>query len=327
MTEKTVQDRLLEELFFQLGKHEGALPASWSRMSLLKRCPRQWDMRYRKKLKESALPAASITDLTRVRAGTAIHWVLEKTVRGAADLCRDPSQIYDHFFSHAYASEEDERVRDRLESLRMPAKQVMKRVVGFAGTGTKFHTEKKLRISRKGRPLSGGSWSDTGWTGVVDLEIERPRSLLILDYKSESYSEEKERSTRLQTGMYAYAEMLRLPGLLEVNTGCAYLMSNDIRLDTPFRREDFQELQKQILTLYSEYLDLLESGTTEAKPSEYCKYCCFAKDCPALVEMTDGTKSDKKVEAGEEPQTRRCEAAVAEGNSAGVVNASPAHKS
>lgn len=322
-----MRDRLLEELFSQLGKHKGALPASWSRMSLLKRCPRQWDLRYRKRLKEPSEPVASITDLTRMRAGTAIHWVLEKSVRSIVDLCRDPVPVYDHFFSHARESEEDERVRERLELLREPARQVMLRVVKFAGHGAKFHTEKKLRISRRGNPVSGGSWSDTGWTGVVDLEIERPRSILILDYKSESYSEEKERSTRLQTGMYAYAEMLRLPDLLEVNTGCAYLMSNDIRLDTPFRREDFQELQQQILGLYSEYLALLESGTTEAKPTVYCKYCGFAKDCPALVEMTDGTESDKEVEAGEEPQTRRCEAAVAEGNAAGMVDTSSAHKS
>lgn len=84
-----MRDKLLGGLFRQLEKYKGALPESWSRMAMLARCPRQWDLRYRKGLKEQDMPAAGITDLTNTRAGKAIHWVLEKSVRSSADLGRD----------------------------------------------------------------------------------------------------------------------------------------------------------------------------------------------------------------------------------------------
>ena len=283
-----MRDKLLGGLFRQLEKYKGALPASWSRMAMLERCPRQWDLRYRKGLKEQDMPAAGITDLTNTRAGKAIHWVLEKSVRSSADLGRDGRSCYDVFFDHVHAVEEDARVLERLDMLREPSLQVLRRVMA---------TEKRLRITRSGNAVPNCSWAGTGWNGVVDLEIERRDTLLILDYKSEAYSEERERATRLQTGMYAYAEMLRRPELREVVTGCAYLMSNDIRLDEPFRREEFPVLRRQVHGLFSRYLDLLESGTAEPRPSRYCKYCGFAKDCPALGE-TDGTKSDEEDEAG-----------------------------
>lgn len=320
-----MRDKLLAGLFAQLGKHKGALPASWSRMELLKRCPRQWDLRYRKGLREPAMPAADITDLTNMRAGKAIHWILEKSVQSVTRLSKDVTHCYDFFFDHARTVEEDGKVRERLDLLRAPALEVLRRVMSFADKSTTFHTEKKLRINRSGKAVRDCSWAGLGWNGVVDLEIERRHSLLILDYKSEEYSEDRERSTSLQTGMYAYAEMMRKPELLEVTTGCAYLMSNDIRLEVPFTRDEFQKLRQRILGLYSEYLALLESGTTEPRPSSYCKYCRFAKDCPALGDV-DGTQNEEN-EAGKNTQTWRYKAAVAKGDSTGMADAPAAYRS
>lgn len=320
-----MRDKLLGGLFRQLEKYKGALPASWSRMVMLERCPRQWDLRYRKGLREQDMPAVGITDLTNTRAGKAIHWVLEKSVRSSADLGRDERSCYAVFFDHVHAVEEDARVLERLDMLREPSLQVLRRVMAFAGASTAFHTEKGLCISRSGNAVRNCSWAGTGWHGVADLEIERRDTLLILDYKSGAYSEEREKAIRLQTGMYAYAEMLRRPELREVVTGCAYLMSNDIRLDEPFRRAEFHILRQQVHELFSRYLDLLESGTAEPRPSWHCKYCGFAKDCPALGE-TDGTKSEEN-EAGKSTQTGGHKTVVAEGDAPGMAHASAADKS
>jgi hypothetical protein len=124
------------------------------------------------------------------------------------------------------------------------------------------------------------NWSEVAWNGYVDLELYTRRKMLIIDYKSEHFTTEREESVFWQTSMYAYAEFLRYPDLQKIQTGCAYLKDGSIVMAEAIERDELPEIEARLKGFYQEYLAAVASGSREPRQSRYCSWCGYTSLCP-----------------------------------------------
>lgn len=283
----------MEELFKKLGQIKGATPLSWSRVNLLLNiCPYQWYHKYVAKTAASysAEPVAML-------AGKAIHEVLEKVM----DRCiiygfSEEAACYDRFFTQQKKLlESTPEVLCAFEELKEPTRITLGKLLRSAD---KFHAkvsaEQKLILTKDARPAQSRftKWNDTGWIGYIDLEMYAGGKLLIIDYKSEHYTQEREASVREQTEMYAYAEFLRIPQLQTVQTGCAYLKDSTIKMDEPISRDSLPEIRHTLTELYTRYMEKILSDEFEPRASKYCAWCGYTGICP-LRSCKDGESHEE----------------------------------
>lgn len=291
----------MEELFRKLGEFKGATPLSWSRVNLLLSiCPYQWYHRYvlRTEAQYDSQPVEML-------AGKAIHEVLER----AMDSCilrgfSEEASGYDRFFTQqekALADKPD--VLAAFVELKEPTRATLGKILRSADKfRAKVSAEQKLVLLRDARPspTKYTKWENTGWLGYVDLEMLAGGKLLIIDYKSEHYTKERENSVRGQTAMYAYAEFLRIPQLHTVQTGCAYLKDSTVKMDEPITRDQLPAIKQELIDLYERYMDKLRSGEFEPRASKYCAWCGYTGLCP-LRSCEDGESHEESEVHGEVP--------------------------
>lgn len=266
-------------LIQSLRKHKGALPMSWSRIQCLLRCPRQFDLQYRQRIPASAEPA----DPAALEAGKLIHRALELSMDRCSSFGYEyKNSGYEHMWASVYKSAVYEESRKKLELLREPTAHVLAAILGAAKrSGATVRAERKLMLDMAWRYSNNCSWSNMAWLGYVDVEMTSKEKCVIIDYKSEHYTEERAESTKLQTAMYANAVFLREPGVQQVQTGCAYLLDSRIEMTDTVRREEHGEICSKLRSLVESYLAALESGDTEPRTSQYCKWCGFINTCTA----------------------------------------------
>ena len=277
----------MRTLIQSLSKHEGALPMSWSRINCLSVCPRQYDLRYRQRIKEVAKAA----DPSAMEAGKLIHSALESAVKRCytADFAYENSG-YESLWNRVYAMAREEGTRERLLALREPSAKVLARILNLARMfDARVCAERKLMMNRDWEYAKKCSWDDMAWLGYVDLEMIAGDKCIIVDYKSEHFTQKRAESTTLQTLLYANAVFRREPEVQQVQTGCAYLLDARVDMNESILRSDMDKITEQITSLFDNYLRLLESGIKEPRVSEYCAWCGYSSDCPAQKEVNNGS--------------------------------------
>lgn len=251
---------------------------SHSRVNLLLNiCPFQWGCRYERR--EDAISPPRDPSM---EAGKAIHKVLEESMNCSRGFGFEPEKSNYAYFMQCAEEQCSEGARELLQSMHASAETVLHRIMARAKEwNAQVFTERQLLLDRQGRTMrSFTGWPNVGWVGYVDFELKTNNQLVILDYKSEHYSEEREESVKTQTEMYAYAEFLRYPMLKTVKTGCAYLKDGDIVMGETIKRDDLPEIERNLKELYQRYLDAVVHGSREPRQSKYCSWCGYTHLCP-----------------------------------------------
>lgn len=284
----------MKELIRKIGAHRGALPMSWSRVNLLLTCPRQFDLRYRQKVKEIAPPC----DPSAAEAGKLMHQVLELAMFRCGNLGAYTYETsgYEGLFDRIITQAASQETRERLLSLREPSARVLARMIGMAGRfGATTLVEKRLAMDRAWDPMEKNfSWQTAAWAGFVDLIMLAGDKAIIADYKSEPWSEDKANSTEMQTLLYAYALMRLFPQAHSVQTVTAFLPDECISPSGMYRRENMPEMEERITNLFTEYLALLESGDAAPRASKLCQWCGYSANCP-LEDRWQGKRKEAPV--------------------------------
>lgn len=285
----------MRELVRKIGAFQGALPMSWSRVNLLLTCPRQFDLRYRQKIKDKFIPE----DPSAAEAGTLMH----KTLQYAMERCETFGEYsyatsgYEYLFSRMLLQAAHPGTRERMLSLREPAAQVLGKLIGMV---TKFNAktsvEQRLALDRNWEPIESRNWDSMAWVGFVDLTMLAGDKCIIVDYKSEPWSEERSEKTELQTMLYAYATMRRMQQVQSVQTVTAFLQDEQIVASGKYLRSDMPELEERLRDLFTRYLRVLESGDVAPRSSNLCQWCAFAKDCSNGPFKEDTWQQEKDLE-------------------------------
>lgn len=269
----------MQSIIQKIGEHKGALPMSWSRISSLLICPRQFDLRYREKAAVTSPPV----DPSAAEAGKLIHKVLELAVERCAGQYSYANSKYEALWTMLCNSTACEETKARMEKLREPTAQVLARLLAIASKhGAKALVEEQLVIDRLGNSVSGCHWNRMAWQGYTDLILRTDTKCIIVDYKSEHYTEERQEKTAMQTALYAYALFLRHPELQNVQTCAAYLLDARIETEDRYTRDEMPHIEELVRSLLSEYLTKLESGDKNPVLSQYCKWCSYSDSCPVF---------------------------------------------
>lgn len=268
----------MQKLFESLAQYPGALALSFSRVNLLLNiCPFQWKCRYEDRLKAESPPSDPAME-----AGKAMHKVMENAVNTSRIHGYEPGADSYAYFMECAEQHEKPEVWELVQTMQAPARAVLDRILEvIVRHRAQAFTERRLLLSRVGKPMDYfRTWNDVGWIGYVDLELLTRQKMLILDYKSEHFTEEREKSVKEQTSMYAYMEFLRYPALQKIQTGCAYLKDGSIVMDDTIERDDLPEITGTLRDLYARYLDAVASGSREPRQSKYCAWCGYTTMCP-----------------------------------------------
>lgn len=264
---------------------------SWSRVSTLLRCPRHFDLRYRKRI-PAVVP---VEDPGALEAGKLVHRILELSVKRCASFGytlegSGYAEIWRAFVGNSLSPD----MQRRMAALYAPSAEVLQRVVDLAGKfRAEVSTERRLMLNRAWKYAESCSWEQMAWLGYVDLEMIASGKALIIDYKSEYFSQDRSEKVAVQTAMYAYAEFRRKYSIQQVQTGCAYLMDGKITMATTLFRDDIPMLEERLRSFYEKYLSRLASGTTKPEASMYCQWCGYMQDCPVCKERINGTEKEK----------------------------------
>lgn len=271
-------DQIMQEIFSTLAQHPGAMALSFSRVNLLLNiCPFQWKCRYEDRLKAAVPPSDPAME-----AGKAIHKVLEEAVnRSRLHNYEEGREDFAYFLESAVNASSSE-VGALVSSMGASTKEVLEKVLSVVRKHkAQTYTERRLLLSKVGKPMDYfRTWNDVGWIGYVDLELITKPKMIILDYKSEHFTEEREKSVKGQTAMYAYMEFQRYPDLQKIQTGCAYLKDGKIVMDETIKRDELPEIKDSLLELYARYLEAVVSGDREPRASKYCAWCGYTNLCP-----------------------------------------------
>ena len=269
----------MRDLIRKIGAHEGALPMSWSRINLLLTCPRQFDLRYRQRMSDKFTPE----DPSAAEAGTLMH----KTLELAMNRCKTYGDYsyetsgYEYMFKRLLLKASHPGTRERMLALREPSAQVLGKLLGMA---TKFkaetHTEQLLAMNMDWKPMEPFSWTGLAWLGYVDLTMIAGERCVIVDYKSEPWTDDRSEKTGTQTMLYAYATMRGNPQVQLVQTVTAFLQDEMLSSSGKYTRSEIPELEERLKDLFMRYLKVLESGDKEPRVSNMCQWCAFSKDCP-----------------------------------------------
>ena len=274
----------MQDLIRKIGAHPGALPMSWSRVNLLLTCPRQFDLRYRQKVKEVAPPC----DPSAAEAGKLMHSVLEYAMFrcGNNRTYTYEDSGYEGLFDRIITQAALPETRERMLSLRAPSARVLAKMIGMAAKfGATTMVEKRLAMDKAWVPMTNNfSWRTAAWAGFVDLIMLAGDRAIIADYKSEPWSEDKANSTEMQTLLYAYALMKLFPQAHSVQTVTAFLPDECISPSGTYRREDLSAMEERIRNLFTEYLAALEAGDTAPRRSKLCQWCGYSANCPLALE-------------------------------------------
>lgn len=264
---------------------------SWSRVSTLLRCPRQFDLRYRKKVPSGEI----VKDHAAIEAGKLVHKILELAVTRCASFGYTfEGTGYSGIWRTLVGEYLSPDVRARMAALYVPSAEILRRIIALAGKfQAEVSTEKKLMLNRAWQYTASCPWERMAWLGYVDLEMVASGKVLIVDYKSEHFSEDRSEKVAVQTAMYAYAEFLRSKTIRQIQTGCAYLLDSRIEMDNVIFRDDIQIIENTLYSFYKKYLSRLESGTTEPEASLYCQWCGYTQGCPVFKERINGTEKEK----------------------------------
>lgn len=287
----------MRDLVRKIGEYQGALPMSWSRVNLLLTCPRQFDLRYRQKLKDKFIPE----DPSAAEAGTLMHKTLEYSVQRCAtygDYSYETSG-YEYLFSRLLLQASYDGTRERMLSLREPSARVLTKILAMARQFN-AHTdvEQRLMMDRGWEPMNRCDWDSMAWIGYVDLSMQAGSKCIIVDYKSEPWSAERSDKTEAQTMLYAYATMRRSPTVQKVQTVTAFLQDERFVSSGKYARSDMPELEERLKDLFMRYLKVLETGDASPRESSLCQWCAFSKDC------SKGSFKENAWQQGKDPEVR-----------------------
>ncbi len=269
----------MRNIISKIGEHAGALPMSWSRINLLLTCPRSFDLKYRKRLKEQDEPE----DPSAAEAGSLMHKTLEYAVERcmrAKEFAYDKA-CYEVLFSVMLEQATYPGTRQRMLSLREPAGRVLARLLGMAAKfGADVLTEHRFAMDRNWEVMTRFPCREIAWQGYADLTMIAGGKGIIVDYKSEPYTEERSEKTELQTMLYAYALLRGFPEVQKVQTVTAFLQDERFVTAGSYARLALPALEERLKSLFTDYLEALESGDAEPRTSGLCQWCAFSRGCP-----------------------------------------------
>lgn len=270
----------LMEVFQEAQHYAGGLPASYSRMNTLLRCPLAFVLRYQKQVKLPKLPKSDALVI-----GKNAHWIMEQSV-STAYKCRDFSldgAEYGFYFNHV-ADRAPEEHRELYWELLDPMARVLERLFRvMAFDGAEVATEKCLRLDPRAMPVRStaarypkNKRPPLGYLGYIDLELRWKDRMYLFDYKTELPTEARHEEVIKQTGMYAYMEFLQYQDLNDINTYCIYLKDATFdKVATYNRKRDFAKLENSVLATFNQYLEALRMVEPVARENRYCEYCDF----------------------------------------------------
>ena len=285
----------MRELIRKIGAHYGALPMSWSRINLLLTCPRQFDLKYRQKIKDEFIPE----DPSAAEAGTLMH----KTLELAMFRCMTSGNFafeasgYEFLFSQMLAKAEFPGTRERMLSLRVASARVLAKLLGVASANNaQLSMERRLAMDMDWNPKDPFSWNYLAWMGFVDLTMLARDKCIIVDYKSEPWTEERSNKTESQTMQYAYVTMLTHPQVQSVQTVTAFLQDERFVVSGNYQRSVLPELEERLRRLFTKYLEVLESGDKSPRASSLCQWCSFSQNCPQRLTKEKTWQEEEKSE-------------------------------
>lgn len=205
------------------------LPWSYSSLTAFETCPRRYYLtRIAKAVKEPQTEATT--------HGNETHKALERAVNGTAGLAPKYAQY----------------------------QPIVERVKTAKGSTL---TEHKFALTSAFKPTT--YWADDAWVrGVIDLQILRQKSAVLIDYKTGKVKEDPD-----QLKLFAVVAFAQYPRIEVVHTGYAWVAYNKMDAETFYR--------EQVPDIWADYLGRVKRMTSAAakndfppKPSGLCKKWC-----------------------------------------------------
>lgn len=263
----------LKDIFAELRQIPGAYPTSYSRMSSCLRCPLEFDLRYRKKVKLDIQPSPAMT------VGKMCHRLMEScvykcTLFGFNLKASEFDKKYDEMMRDA-----SPECRSIYQEIRDQVKITLEKIINLsAWKRPLIRTEHTVKLDHQAdrfpKKIDKHDLNTaTGVYGYVDLELISGNKMILVDYKTENLSEQRNEHVEQQMGLYAYIEMLTDRRIEEIDTKCAYLKE---ALFHPIKvYNNFKELEEQTIDFYNSYLGALKNFTAKPIANEFCKYCMY----------------------------------------------------
>lgn len=243
-------------------------PWSMSKAQTAHRCPRAFKLQY----------VDFCTTGTKIRGdnliGNAVHTVLDFAIRKQFTV-RDAIPFAANH--HKLTSPELDELLAYVHSME----SFITRFDAFCKSKNpnELHTEKKFGMDFELKPVSFGDKKNVFFRGVWDVIARVGDYLIILDHKSGEVKPIEHHTDQLN--LYTLAGVHCYPGIKGVQNAIHYVQSEEI-VWQPMVPVD--HVMRTIVPWYIDYIERAAKNTElgVAVKNDYCAYCSFQGDCPAL---------------------------------------------